>query len=578
MKKVIVFFSFIILILSPIQLVSAKESYSQLFILIGDTMMKTKADEWDHTKELTSQMNAEWEQAAPSDSKTVREVDKAIKNMDEAVEKKDKEAALTALSDLSHALVALEKEQNPVDVEAQREEIKTVFTPIMTDLQNAVENEDAEKADAEYKKLLSKWNKKENIIREQSIAYYGKIETQMGLLRIALTQEEKDFGQMREMVSTISEAFSEFAAGKEMKAKDEGYSLQTLIDLLEKADKSIEEKEAGQAVSSLQEFLSVWPSVEGEVRTRNGGLYTKLESDIPVIAGKLSSSKVDFKEQQNKINSYKQAILQLQEKSHYTIWDTALILLREGLEALLIVAALIAFLRKANARQYQKWIWIGALLGVALSACAALLINVMFTAATQGANREVIEGITGILAVIMMIGVGIWLHQKSNIQAWNRFIEKQMGAALSTGSIISMSFISFLAIFREGAETIIFYMGMAPSINTGELAAGIGIAAAILTVFGFLLVKYSARIALGPFFKAATILIYFLAFKILGVSIHALQLTDHIRTTQVNSLPAINFIGFYPSLEVIIPQILLLLIILIASVKVHKMGKQVPAP
>ncbi|RST72584.1 transporter [Siminovitchia acidinfaciens] len=574
MKKAIMIFCLIFIMLAPMNLVHAQDSYSGIFSIVGDAMMKTKAGEWASVQDLAEQLTAEWKQTAPK-SKAATEVDKAMLEMNAAVIKENKEETLAALSDISHALVALEKEQNPVDEAAHREEIKTIFFPMLDNLKASIGEKDALKADAEYKKILSAWSKKEGIIREQSIAHYGKIETQLGLLRIALTQEEKDFGQMQMIAETMSDAFTEFVAGKEVKAANEGHSLQTLINLLEKADQAIDEEKPEQAVASLQDFLTIWPSVEGEVRTRNGGLYTKLESGIPVIAGKLSSSGTDLKEQQKKINAYKMDILQLQEKTSYTIWDAALILLREGLEALLIIAALIAFLRKANARQYQKWIWIGALLGVAMSACAALLINVLFTAASQGANREVIEGITGIIAVIMMIGVGIWLHQKSNIQAWNHFIEKQMGAALSTGSIVSMAFISFLAIFREGAETIIFYMGMAPSIGTGELAAGIGIATAILVVLAFLLIRYSSKIAVGLFFKSATVLIYFLAFKILGVSIHALQLTDHIRATQLHSLPTINLIGFYPSLEVIIPQILLLAVIMIASFIIHKPGKHV---
>lgn len=574
MKKASMIFCLIFIMMTPMTIVHAQESYSGIFSMVGDAMMKTKAGEWDRVKDLAGQMTAEWNQTAP-ESKTATDVDKAMRELNDAVKKENNDQTLAALSDVSHALVALEKEQNPVDEAAQRKEIKMLFFPMLDSLKASMEEKDASKADANYRELLSAWNKKEGIIREQSIAYYGKIETQLGLLRIALTQEEKDFDQMQKIADTMSDAFSGFVAGKEIKVANEGYSLQTLIDLLEKADQAIDDKQPDQAVTSLQEFLTVWPSVEGEVRTRNGSLYTKLESDISVIAGKISSSDVDLKEQQSKIKAYKNDILLLQEKTSYTIWDAALILLREGLEALLIVAALIAFLRKANARQYQKWIWVGALLGVAMSACAALFINIMFTAASQGANREVIEGITGIIAVIMMIGVGIWLHQKSNVQAWNHFIEKQMGAALSTGSIVSMGFISFLAIFREGAETIIFYMGMAPSIGMGDLAAGIGIATAILVVFAFLLIRYSSKIAVGLFFKVATVLIYFLAFKILGVSIHALQLTDYIGATQLHSLPTINLIGFYPSLEVIIPQILLLAVIIVASFIIHRGSKRV---
>lgn len=576
MKKLVILCSLLLFLLSPMQLsaVQAEEDYGELFISVGDAMMKTKAEDWKAVETLIGQLNDDWKQVDPGKSKEAEKVDKALSKANKVLGKHEKESMLEALSEVSHALIAFEKEQNPVDEKQQRLEVKTAFMPILADLQTAIEKEDGEAAYAQYQTFLTAWNRKESIVREQSIPYYGQIETQMGFLRIALLQDEKNFDQIRGIYNKLESAVTGFAAGKELKAENNNYSLQTLVDLLGKADQSIDDNKPEEAVSVLQEFLTVWPSVEGDVRTRNGSLYTKLESDIPVIAGKLSSSDTNVvKEQQKKIKEYKQAVDLLQEKKNYTMWDAALIMLREGLEALLVVAALIAFLRKANASQHQRWIWLGALAGVVMSIVAAIFINIAFSAATAGANREAIEGVTGILAVVMMIGVGVWLHQKSNMKAWNRYIEKQMGTALSTGSILSMAFVSFLSIFREGAETIIFYMGMAPSISTGKLLAGIVLALVILTVFAFLLIRYSAKIAVGPFFKIATILIYFLAFKILGVSIHALQLTGHIGTTQIQSLPIISWLGFYPTWETIAPQAVLLAIIAVTAIWIQKKEK-----
>lgn len=570
MKKFTILFCLFIYFLSPVQFAFAEGNLQDLFISVGDAMMKTKGEDWATVEKLTSQLNEQWEKVQKADSEEAKNVEQSLKTLNHTVTKHNKEDMLAALSEASHALVAFEKEQNPVNEEEQREEVKTALTPILINLKVAIEKEDTDEIQLQYKKFLAMWNRKEKLVREQSIAYYGKIETQTGFLRIALTKDEKDFKQMQTIYESLAQAVDEFTAGNILKIEENDYSLQTLVDLLEKADQAIESKKLDEAVSSLQEFLTIWPSVEGDVRTRNGGLYTKLESEIPVIAGKLSSANSNIPEQQKKLNEYKQAIQLLQSKTSYTVWDAALIMLREGLEALLIVAALIAFLRKANARQHQKWIWLGAFVGIIMSIIAAILINILFSAATAGANREVIEGITGLIAVVMMLGVGVWLHQKSNMQAWNTYINKQMGSAISTGSIVSMAFVSFLSIFREGAETIIFYMGMAPSISTEKLTLGIMIATFILIVFAFLFIRYSTRISIGPFFKIATILIYFIAFKILGVSIHALQLTNHLSTTQIQQLPIINFIGFYPTWETIIPQILLLVIIFIAAKRAGK--------
>lgn len=553
------------MILSPIRVINAAESYSELFISVGDAIMKVKADDWEAVDELVTQLNDDWVQVEKSGSKEAQNVEKALLQTNQMIKNQDKDKMLDALSGLSLALVEFEKEQNPVDKDQQREEIQEALLPILTKLQVAINQQNADETFAQYEKFFSAWSKKEGIVREQSIPYYGKIETQMGFLRIALTQDKKDFNQIQSIYDALSTAVKDFASGKQLQNENNDYSLQTLVDLLGNVNQAIESNQPKEAVSYLQEFLTVWPLVEGDVRTRNGSLYSQLESEIPVIAGKLSSMNVDLEDNQRKIQEYMKAIQLLQGKSNYTLWDVALIMLREGLEALLIVSALIAFLRKANVPQQQKWIWLGAISGVIMSIVAAIFINVMFTSATAGANREKIEGFTGIAAVVMMVGVGVWLHQKSNMSTWNRYIKKKMDTALSTGSIISLAFVSFLSVFREGAETIIFYIGMAPSVSTAKLLAGIALAVVILCLFAFLFIRYSTKIAVTPFFKVATFLIYFLAFKILGVSIHALQLTGNIGMTQIDHMPIMNWLGLYPTWETIIPQLIILLIFLLTS-------------
>ena len=111
----------------------------------------------------------------------------------------------------------------------------------------------------------------------------------------------------------------------------------------------------------------------------------------------------------------------------------------EGLEALLVVATLLSFLKRVGQASKQKWIWLGVFAGLVLSAVLALMINIVFSQFTAASSREYIEGITGIVAVLMMLTVGVWLHGKSNIQSWNRYIGKQMDQAIATGSLISFA-------------------------------------------------------------------------------------------------------------------------------------------
>lgn len=130
--------------------------------------------------------------------------------------------------------------------------------------------------------------------------------------------------------------------------------------------------------------------------------------------------------------------------------------------------------------------------------------------------------------------------------------------------------LAFFSIFREGAETIIFYAGMAPYMEVTQLLTGIGIASIILVVVGFVMLRYSTKIPITPFLKGTTILIYVIAFKILGVSIHSLQVSQVLTTHTIHSFPFVEWMGLYPTWETILPQVGLLLIILITTIVIQK--------
>lgn len=574
MKKLLCILSLLFILLLPLRISAAEESYSHLFISVGDAIMNGKAENWSEVETALQTLTRDWQENNKSDINEEKLVDKYIKETQEAVKEKNKDVLLKQLSNLSNALVAYEKAMNPVDKAELRNEFKTKVTPALTSLQEAIRVKNAEEMNAAYKKLLTVWTKNEGIVRDQSIEYYGQIETQMGFLRIAILKEDKSYTEIQKHFTGLSDTMNSFASGAVAKTKKkENHSLQTLIDLLDQAISNLDQNHYEKAIAALEEFLTVWPTVEGEVQTRNGALYKELENNIPIIAGKLSASNTDptLKDQ---LKEYKQELSLLQKKN-YTVWDAALIMLREGLEALLIVSALIAFLRKTDHRQYEKWIWLGASAGILLSVLAAIVINSAFSSAMAGANREILEGTTGIIAVIMMLGVGVWLHQKSQIQAWNKYIQAKVGKALSTGSVLTLALISFLSIFREGAETLIFYGGMAPSISAEKLVLGIAIAFIILLGFTWLLIRYSTKIPMGTFFKGATMLIYLMAFKILGVSVHALQLTSVVDTHLIRHIPIIDIIGFFPTLETIIPQCVLIGIMVLAMLAVKRKQRAV---
>jgi len=238
-----------------------------------------------------------------------------------------------------------------------------------------------------------------------------------------------------------------------------------------------------------------------------------------------------------------------------TIFTSALvILLREGLEALLVVAAMVAFLIKANRRDALVWVhagWIGAIaLGLATWAVASYVIDI------SGAHREITEGVTGLIAAAMLVYVGYWLHGKSSTRAWQSFIRESVGTALASRTLWAMAGVSFLAVYREMFETVLFYQALwAQAGETGRsaLTGGLLAAVAALAAIGWALFRYSVRLPLGPFFTAMSALMCVLAVVLAGKGVAALQEAGVIGASVVG-VPSMPLLGVFPTVETLAAQ------------------------
>ncbi|AQU78509.1 MULTISPECIES: FTR1 family protein [Planococcus] len=545
---------------------SAEQSFGLFYVSITDAIMSTQNDDDVKAVEAIEDFQKEWQQL----SVTEGEESQAVTNsLEKALVATTSEERLTALTGLSKALTAYEKAENPVDEKAGREDFLQATEPFVVDLKTAVDSGNTQEIQDAYSVFLGVWSKNERVVQEQSIAAYGQVETQMSFMRISLAEDSLDVAAFSEQVEALDQTIQNFAAGKiKESTATTTYSLATLIGLLEKSEASIEEKEFDQAAEALKKFITIWPSVEGEIRTKNAGLYSEIEAELPLLVSDLTRDEVQVSAVVEKIASLKQQINFIQQDTEYSFWDSALILLREGLEALLIISALIAFLKKAGQQHMQHYVYIGAAAGIAVSILAAVLMSTLLQSGTIDASREVMEGYIGLLAAAMMLGVGVWLHSKSTVTAWNQYIAKQMNQALSTQSVLAMTVLSFLTVFREGAETVVFYMGIAPKMSTFDFSLGIVLALLILVAAAFFFAKASKKIPMHLFFGVATVFIYLLAFKIIGASIHTLQLTNVLPTHILADLPVINVIGFYPSVETLSGQ--LILVILIVATILYK--------
>ncbi|MGG0643063.1 FTR1 family protein [Sporosarcina gallistercoris] len=552
----------LLLSLLPVSLAHAETpSYSDLYIAIGDAIMASKQDDKPAADTALEEFKAAWKQENHV-AKESKQVESALKEAEQAEGSVQRLEALTVLSKAVHAL---EKAENPVDEQAERLAFKKAVTPDLEKLGDAIRSDDVAAIRASEKKFLAVWTRNERPVREQSIAAYGSIETQMAFLRIALAEDSPNQADLEQTYTALQQAITSFAAGETAPASPSApvtdASLETLTSLLADSRAALAEEDSDTAVAKLREFITSWPNVEGQIRTKDAALYTEIESQLPLLAGKLTSENADSSKISGQIASLQQKIELIQESTSYTFWDSALILLREGLEALLIVIGLVAFLKKAGQPQLSKWIYTGSAVGIVASIVTAVLMTTILNSVTIGNSREIMEGAIGLAAAAMMIGIGAWLHRKSSVTAWNDYIARQMGTAISSRSAWAIGLLSFLTVFREGAETVVFYVGIAPNMELSEFLLGIAVALVILAAVAIVLLKAGSRIPIHRLFTVATVFIYVLAFKIIGVSIHKLQLTDVFPSSIVNGLPVAPAIGFYPTWETIAGQLILVLTI-----------------
>ena len=530
----------------------AKESYSDLFIKITDANTALKNNDKDKAKKLIEEFRNEFNATKNSDSEAGKRVKKTAlsENLDE-----------DQLRELSTALLAFETEQNPIDIEAEKKAFKTKLYPSFDKLEKAIDTKNVETMKAEYVKYNAAWVRNEGIVRSVEPAYYGKIETTMSFLRSSMEVEPYDYQTTKMYLSDLKKYLDDFLAGKKLEQNSDIKTLDQGIKLLEESYNAFVSGDKAQGSQKMKKFIEVWPVIEGDVRTRNASLYTKVESETPIIMVKGNEQKY-----QDQLKDLIAELSKIDTKSNYNAIDSMLILLREGVEALVIVLSLASALRAAKQRKGLVWVYAGAIAGILASILAAVVLKYSFPALSSGTNREIIEGVVGIFAVIMMIGIGIWLHSKSSVKAWKDYMDKKLNVVLSTGSFVSMFALSFLAVFREGAETILFYAGIMPLITTSNLLIGIGLAIVALIILGFAMMKASGKLPISKVFLVLSWLIYILGFKMLGVSIHALQITDMLSNHIIDHMPTIEWLGIYPSYEVVISQIVYMIIVILSMI------------
>ncbi len=248
-----------------------------------------------------------------------------------------------------------------------------------------------------------------------------------------------------------------------------------------------------------------------------------------------------------------------------TFTSALVILLREGLEALLVVAALIAMLIRSGRRKALRYVHAGWIAALALGGLTWLAASYVVT--VSGASREVTEGVTALVAAAMLLYVGFWMHRHAHAARWKAYLEARVQSALSGRTLWGLAAISFVAVYREVFETVLFYQTLWIEAGPeGRLAVGGGFAVAVvgLALLAWLILKLGLRLPTGWFFGLGSALMAVLAVVLAGKGIAALQHAGKLPAGPLD-LPAIPSLGVYPTWQGVITQLVLALLIVGAA-------------
>lgn len=318
---------------------------------------------------------------------------------------------------------------------------------------------------------------------------------------------------------------------------------------------------------ALSAYLDGFEPIEGALAARDSTLLARVETAMGELRAAIgrgeSPDQIHARIQQidGMLDQVDAALAPDQANAVSTFVGAATILLREGLEALLIVVGMLAFLKKGGRPDMVRPVhygWTTALIaGAATWLAATTLISI------SGATRELTEGFGSILAALVLLFVGIWMHGKGQADEWQRYIRQRMDRALSKGSAWFLFSLAFVAVYRELFETILFYAALSAEGNTAAVVAGAAAGAAALAIVAFVMLKFSQKLPVGKFFTYSSVLIAVLAVVLAGKGVAALQEAGLIGVAPLSSVPRIALLGIFPTTQVIAAQLLILIALII---------------
>lgn len=419
-------------------------------------------------------------------------------------------------------------------------------------------NNQIEKADQSFKEFKAEWTTIKAKVRTDSPEAMNMIESDMALLSLSILNEDinPSIEHSQSLMATM-ESYSQGTLNTDPN-KIEEKSLSSYITLLKETKQTIEKNDLDKGKQQIEQLTNEWLSVEGDVVTQSQSVYNNSEKSLVLLSAYIE----DKNKTADTIKILNQMITDLEplQKDSFGIWDAALIPIREGVEALLVVGALLTIVKKSNVPKGRRWIWGGTISGLLVSIIIGIMVSYFISSIAFGQNNFLINGWSGVLASLMLLYVSYWLHRNSNIAQWNNFIKQKTENAISNGKMFSFATLAFLAILREGMETVIFLIGMVNRMPMNKLILGILLGFGVLFIIAFLMLKVGTYLPMKPFFLVSSFIVFYMCIKFMGSGIHSLQLAGLISSDVNEGIPTISFLGVYPSWYSTMPQIIIFML------------------
>lgn len=322
--------------------------------------------------------------------------------------------------------------------------------------------------------------------------------------------------------------------------------------------------------NALNAYLEGIEPVEVRLKANDPEFTSHLEQQMMAVRQAIESSKsistvqAEIADALSMIDRADQLMRDTKLNYWLSFFLAASIMLREGLEAFLIIALILALIKTSGTKKALPYVhggWIMAILiGIAGWFLSDWIIGI------SGKNREIMEGLISLVAVIVLAFVGFWLHNHSHSKKWKEFIEKKIGKQLRGEKMLGLAVFSFMVVFREAFESILFLQAISLETKTGDGSSiGLGVIAAftLIALLAVIFVKYSKRIPVRQLFRYSSWVITLLAIILIGKGVHAVQEAGWVSVTSFPISLKIDWLGVYPTTETLIAQMALFTVLMV---------------